>query len=61
MADEKKVDHVLSGTGATAYLVLQNLLASTNLKDSDVATIKQKLASQVLPAKTWPAIQQTQK
>ena len=41
--DDKKVGHVLSGIGAKAYVVLRNLLAPTEPKDSDLATITQKL------------------
>lgn len=41
---EKKVGHVLSGIGATAYSMLQNLLLPTIPKGGDLATIKQKLA-----------------
>ena len=40
---------MLSSFGATAYSVLQNLLAPTNLKDSDLATIKQKLVGHYKP------------
>ena len=39
--EEKKVGHLLSGIGATAYSVLRNLLAPTNPKDSSLSTIKQ--------------------
>ena len=40
---DKKVRHVLSGIGAKAYAVLRNLLAPTEPKDSDLATIMHKL------------------
>ena len=49
LSDEKKVGHILSSIGATAYLVLQNLFAPANLKDSDLATIKQKLVRHYKP------------
>ena len=45
----KKVGHVLSGIGATAYSVLRNLLAPANPKDSDLATIKEKLVNHYKP------------
>ena len=35
---EKKVGHVLSGIGATAYSMLQNLLVPTIPKGGDLAT-----------------------
>ena len=47
--EEKKVDHMLSRIGVTAYSVLQNLLAPTNLKDSSLTTIKQKLIQHYKP------------
>ena len=49
VADDKKVGHVLSGIRATAYAVLRNLLAPTEPKDSDLATIKQKLVRYYKP------------
>ena len=49
MDEEKKVGHVLSGIEATAYLVLRNLLAPTNPKDSGLTTIKQKLLQHYKP------------
>ena len=47
--EENKVRHVLSGIGATAYSVLQNLLAPTSPKDSSLTTIKQKLIQHYKP------------
>lgn len=47
--EEKKVGHVLSGIEATAYSVLRNLLAPANSKDSDLATIKEKLVNHYKP------------
>ena len=47
--DDKKVGHVLSGIGAKAYAVLRNLLAPTEPKDSDLASIKQKLVGYYKP------------
>ena len=47
--DDKKVGHVLSGIGAKAYAVLRNLLAPTEPKDSDLATITQKLVRYYKP------------
>ena len=47
--DDKKVGHVLSGIGAKTYAVLRNLLAPTEPKDSDLATITQKLVRYYKP------------
>ena len=43
VSDEKKVSHMLSGIGAKTYAVLRDLLAPSELKDSEFPTIKQKL------------------
>ena len=47
--EDKVVGHVLSGIGARAYSVLRNLLAPTEPKNSDLATIKQKLVNHYKP------------
>jgi len=47
--EDKKVGHMLSNIGAKAYAVLKNLLAPDELKDSSLASIKEKLIAHYKP------------
>ena len=54
---EKKVGHVMSGIGTTAYLVLQNLLALTNPKEQQFDNHKTNWFSiKSQTTSDWPAI-----